>query len=318
MKNSLIVLLFVLSTAVAAGADIRLGLVGTDTSHVTAFTRMLNDPSSPQHVPGARVVAAYKGGTPDNAISVKYIDRYTEELRSKWGVKIVPDIPTLCSEVDGVLLTSVDGRPHLAEARQIFASRKPVWIDKPLAATLEDAREIARLASEAGVKWWTSSSLRFADRITALPRDGITGAITWGPGPFEEHHHLDLSWYAIHPIEMLYALMGPGCVEVTRTYTAGADEIVGRWRDGRIGSVRALRPYGSYGAIVFRGKEAVQSNPEASTGYRPLVVEIVKFFQTGVVPVPVEESLEIFAFMDAALRSKKSGGKPVALELTLK
>ena len=209
--------LLIVTAVVALGADIRLGLVGTDTSHVTAFTRMLNDPASPQHVPGARVVAAYKGGSPDNAISAKYIDRYTEELRSKWGVKIVPDISTLCSEVDGVLLTSVDGRPHLSEARQILASRKPVWIDKPLASTLEDAREIARLAREARVKWWTSSSLRFADRITALQGEGITGAITWGPGPFEEHHHLDLSWYAIHPIEMLYALMGRGCVEVTRT-----------------------------------------------------------------------------------------------------
>jgi Oxidoreductase family, NAD-binding Rossmann fold len=302
-----------LTAVVAAGADIRLGLVGTDTSHVTAFTAMLNDPASPRHVPGARVVAAYKGGTPDNAISAKYVDQYAEELRTKWGVKIVADIPTLCSEVDGILLTSVDGRPHLAEARQIFAAGKPVWIDKPLAATLADAREIARLAAAAGVPWWTSSSLRFSDLITQLPVKGITGAITWGPGPFEEHHELDLSWYAIHPIEMLYTLMGPGCVEVTRTYTDGADEIVGRWKDGRIGSVRALRPYGSYGAIVFRNKEAVQSNPKASTGYRPLVVEIVKFFETGVVPVPVEESLEIFAFMDAALRSKQNGGKPAAL-----
>jgi len=312
MKRSRI-LLWVALTAAAAAADLRLGLVGTDTSHVTAFARLLNDPSLPEHVPGARIVAAYKGGSPDNATSAKYIDRFTEELRTKWGVEIVPDIPTLCSRVDGVLLTSVDGRTHLDEARQIFASKKPVWIDKPLASTLEDARKIARLAAAVGVQWWTSSSLRFADMITGMKKDGITGAVTWGPGPFEEHHHLDLSWYAIHPIEMLYALMGPGCVEVTRIYTEGADEIVGRWQDGRLGSVRAMRPYGPYGAAAFRGREAIQTDPKASTGYRPLVVEIVKFFQTGVVPVPAEESLEIFAFMDAALRSKQAGGRPVAL-----
>jgi predicted dehydrogenase len=143
--------LFLALLTSAAAADLRLGLVGTDTSHVTAFARMLNDAASPEHVPGARIVAAYKGGSPDNATSAKYIDRYTEELRSKWGVEIVPDIATLCSKVDGVLLTSVDGRPHLGEARQIFASKKPVWIDKPLASTLEDAREIARLARAAGV-----------------------------------------------------------------------------------------------------------------------------------------------------------------------
>src|SRR5262249_41113438 len=149
---------------------------------------LLNDASAPDHVAGARIVAAYKGGTPDNATSVKYIDRYTDELRSKWGVEIVPDIAALCSKVDGILLTSVDGRPHLNEARQIFASKKPVWIDKPLASTLADAREIARLAREAGVTWWTSSSLRFAEMVTSLKGGGITGVMTWGPGPFEEHH----------------------------------------------------------------------------------------------------------------------------------
>lgn len=313
MMKSALVLFVLFFAAVAGGAELRLGLVGTDTSHVVAFARMLNDTSAPGHVPGARIVAAYKGGMPDNATSAKYIDQYTEELRTKWGVEIVPDIPALCSKVDGVLLTSVDGRPHLKEARQIFAARKPVWIDKPLASTLEDAREIARLAKEAGVPWWTSSSLRFSEMITALKGPGITGAMTWGPGPFEEHHHLDLSWYAIHPIEMLYTLMGPGCVEVTRIHTEGADEIVGRWKDGRVGSVRALRPYGSYGAVVFKGKETLQSDPKAAIGYRPMVVEIVKFFETGVVPVPTEESLEIFAFMDAALRSKQAGGKPMPL-----
>ncbi|MCC6367388.1 MAG: Gfo/Idh/MocA family oxidoreductase [Bryobacterales bacterium] len=306
-------LLLVLAGSLATAADLRLGLVGTDTSHVTAFARLLNDASSSGHVPGARIVAAYKGGMPDNATSAKYIEQYTEELRSKWGVGIVPEIADLCAKVDGILLTSVDGRPHLKEARQIFTCRKPVWIDKPLASTLEDAREIARLANESGVKWWTSSSLRFTGMITSLKVDGITGVMTWGPGPLEPHHHLDLSWYAIHPIEMLYALMGTGCVEVTRTYTEGADVIVGRWKDGRIGTVRAARPYGPYGAVVFREKDALQSDPKAPLGYRDMVVEIVRFFQTGVVPVPVEESLEIFAFMDAALRSKLSGGQPQAL-----
>jgi hypothetical protein len=305
--------LVLLAAPVMVAADLRLGLVGTDTSHVIAFTKMLNDPSSPDYVAGARVVAAYKGGSPDLPLSVKYVDQYAEELHSKWQVEIVPDIATLCRKVDAVLLTSVDGRPHLAQARQIFTSHKPVFIDKPLAATLEDAREINRLARDAGVTWFTSSSLRFADVVTSVRTDGITGAFTWGPGPIEEHHHLDLSWYAIHPIEMLYALMGPGCHEVSRVYSESVDEITGRWPDGRIGTVRALRPYGPYGAVVFQGNKVTQSSPKASTGYRPLVIEIVKFFQTGKAPVPVEESLEMFAFMDAALRSKQQGGAFVAL-----
>ena len=43
-----------------------------------------------------------------------------------------------------------------------------------------------------------------------------TGVSTWGPGPFEPHHYLELSWYAIHPVELLYTIMGTGCESVTR------------------------------------------------------------------------------------------------------
>jgi hypothetical protein len=137
--------------------------------------------------------------------------------------------------------------------------------------------------------------------------------ITWGPGPWEEHHYLDLSWYAIHPVELLFTLMGPGVVEVARTTAEGADVVTGRWRDGRIGVVRATRPYGDYGAVVFRPKVVVQSPPKAASSYVPMLKEIVKFFETRVPPVPNEETLEIFAFMDAAQRSREAGGRPMAL-----
>ncbi len=293
-------------------ADLKIGIVGTDTSHAPAFTSLLNDAAAPGHVPGARVVAAYKGGSPDLEASASRVERFARELQEKWQVEIVPDIPTLCSKVDAVLLESVDGRVHLEQARQIIAARKPMFIDKPLASTLEDAREIARLAREAGVPWFTSSSLRFTEIVTDLAGPGITGADVWGPGPLEQHHQLDLSWYAIHPIEMLYTLLGPGCEEVSRIHTEEADVLVGRWKDGRLGVVRAIRPSGEYGAVVFRGRKAFRSSPDARHDYRPLVAEIVKFFQTGKPPVPNEESLEIFAFIDAAQRSK-TDGRPVRL-----
>jgi hypothetical protein len=75
----------------------------------------------------------------------------------------------------------------------------------------------------------------------------LHGAIVWGPGPLEPHHYLDLSWYAIHPIELLYTLMGTGCEEVSRMAAADSDEMVGRWKGGRIGSMRANRPHGAQG-----------------------------------------------------------------------
>jgi hypothetical protein len=212
------------------------------------------------------------------------------------------------------MIESVDGRVHLEQAKQVIAAHKRLFIDNPLSSTLEDAREIARLAHEAGVEWFSASSLRFGEIAETMKFADATGVATWGPGPLEAHHALDLSWYAIHPIELLYTLMGPGCEEVSRTFTPDADVLVGRWKDGRIGTVRALRPYGDFGAVVFRPKQqVVQSHAHSTDSYRPLVVEVIKFFESGQPPVSNQETLEIFAFMDAAQRSKDEGGKPMRL-----
>jgi hypothetical protein len=303
-----------LAAQFAGAADIRIGVIGTDTSHVPAFTQMLNSaPDAKDHVPGARVVAAYKGGSKDIESSISRVEQYAGEVRDKWGVEIVPDIATLLAKVDAVMLTSVDGRVHLEQARPVIAAHKPLFIDKPLASTFEDAREIARLTKEAGVPWFSSSSLRFGEIGTSMKFADAVGVETWGPGPLEPHHALDLSWYAIHPVELLFTLLGPGCESVTRVASENADVVVGRWRDGRIGTVRAIRPYSDYGAVVFRAKSTEEVKPQGAGSYRPLVVEIVKFFQTLKPPVSNEETLEIFAFMNAAQRSKEQGGKPVAL-----
>lgn len=313
-------LLTILLLAVAVqAADLRVGIIGTDISHVIHFTRILNNASDPDHIAGARVVAAYKGGSPDIVSSRTRVEGYADELKKVYGVEIVPDIPALCAKVDAILLESGDGRIHLEQARPVIAAHKPLFIDKPLASTLEDALEIQRIAKEAGVPWFSSSTLRFGQIGTTMKFADATGADVWGPGPMEEHHHLDLSWYAIHPIETLYSLMGAGCDEVTRIvggdFATGSDIIVGRWKDGRVGTVRTLRPSGGYGAVVFRPKQIVQSPANTNVSYVPLVKQIVAFFQSGQPPVPNEETLEIFVFMDAAQRSKEAGGKTMKLRL---
>jgi hypothetical protein len=311
VKRPLLLAVTVLLASPGAAADLRLGLIGTDTSHVIAFTKAFNGPPGPDHVDGAKVVAAFKGGSPDVEASHTRVDRFAEELRADWGVVFVDEIPALCPLVDALLLESVDGRTHLKQTRQALTCGKPLFIDKPLASTLEDAQEIARLAAEAGVPWFSSSSLRWSEIVTTLQGDDTVGVSTWGPGTTEPHHYLDLSWYAIHPIEMLFALMGRGCVEVTRSSSDSAEVVTGRWGDGRLGTVRTKAR--GYGAVVFRPEETAQSRPDMRTSYIPMLREIVEFFRTGRPPVPNEETLEIFAFMDAAQKSKEQGGKTVQL-----
>lgn len=306
-----------IGVAHAQTPEIRVGIIGTDTSHAAAFTHILNDKSNPNHVPGARVVAAFKGGSPDVEASRTRIDRFAAELKDKWGIEFVPSIEELAANVDAVLLLSVDGRAHLKQVRPVFAAKKRVFIDKPLTASYADAREIVRLSREAGVPFFSSSSLRFVADVQMVRRSdkhgGILGAFAFGPETLEPHHP-DLFWYGIHTVEMLYTLMGPGCDKVTRVKTDTGDTVVGTWKDGRIGTMRGLiQGRQDYGAVAF-GMKAVLATPvPMRSDYRGLLIEIVKFFQTGVSPLDPEETLEILAFMEAADLSKSRGGAPVAL-----
>ncbi len=302
----------------APGGELRLGLIGLDTSHVVAFTKALNDPAYPGHIPGGRVVAAVKGGSMDIPSSRDRVEEYTKELREKYGVKLVDSIEALCREVDAVLLESVDGRPHLEQARPVIKAGKPLYIDKPMAASLRDGLEIFRLARAAKVPVFSASSLRFGKSTLAV-RNGSIGKVlsaeTFCPVHLEPHHP-ELFWYGIHGVESLFTVMGAGCETVKRGLTAdGRVEVTGTWSGGRTGVFRQAPDNNSYGGLAKgeKGEAAVG----AYDGYEPLVAEIIKFFQTGVSPVPERETVEILAFMEASELSRERGGQPVKLSEVL-
>ena len=316
MVAAVLVGLSVLSAVAAEpGKDkpIRVGIIGLDTSHATAFTKLLNDTADAQHVPGARVVAAYPKGSPDIESSVSRVPEYTEGVK-KLGVEIVDSIPALLERVDAVLLETNDGRPHLEQVIPVIAAGKPVFVDKPIAGSLADAVAIHRLAARKMVPLFSASSLRFAAGTLAV-RGGsigpVTGADTVSPCALEATHP-DLFWYGIHGVESLFTVMGPGCASVTRTTAPDFDQVTGLWGDGRIGTFRGIRK----GTAPFAGTafgEKGSAPMGAFDGYRPLLVEIVKFFETRESPVPVAETLEIYAFMEAADESKRQGGKTVSI-----
>jgi predicted dehydrogenase len=264
-------------------------------------------------------VAAYPGGSPDLPDSWDRVKGYTEDLRKK-GVEIVPSIDDLLKKVDAVMIESLDGRPHLAQARPVIAAQKPLFIDKPMAASLADVIEIFRLAKQANVPCFSSSSLRFGAGFQAARRGETFGevrkCIAWGPMSIEPHHP-DLFWYGIHGIETLFTIMGTGCATVQRAQTKDTEYAVGVWKDGRIGTFRGIRSgRQDYGAYVFGTKGIGPSGGYVGSG--PLTDVIITFFKTGKIPVPPEETIEIYAFMAAADESKKLGGASVSLEEVIK
>jgi predicted dehydrogenase len=291
-------------------SPLRIGMIGLDTSHVVAFTELLNNPGHPQHVPGARVVAAFQGGSPDVEASASRIEGFTTTLVKKHGVRLHASIEEMCRHVDAVMLESVDGRPHLSQAIPVMKAGRPMYIEKPIAASLADAREIFRLSSELNSPVFSSSCLRFAETTQAV-RAGKIGRVhyceTYSLAKTEPHHP-ELFWYGIHGCEALYTVMGPGCRKVRRELTRdGKIQVTGFWGGNRFGVFREA-PNGGF-ALGEKGRAQVGNHER----YHGLLREVVRFFQTGETPVDPRETIELIAFMEAAEESKRQGGAWVPL-----
>ncbi len=248
------------------------------------------------------------------------MDGFTKTLREKYGVKIVDSIDKVVAEADAVMVENVDGRPHLEEALAVIKAHKRLFVDKPLAGSLRDALEIYRQARENGVPVFSASSLRYYESLQEMKAADvgqIKGAFSCGPCELEPHHP-DLFWYGIHATEALYTIMGPGCESVVCTATSDAHVVTGLWKDGKVGTVRGVRngPY-LYRMTVFGSKKVLDEQLEGS--YTPFLRGVVKFFQTGRGYLScAEETLEIYAFMEAADESKRQNGCPVKISDVMK
>ncbi len=257
MKNRIsLLILLAISFSIHAQKVMRIGIIGLDTSHSTAFTELINSGSDETFSKGFRVVAAYPYGSKTIQSSYERIPGYIEKVKAN-GVEITSSIADLLEKVDCVLLETNDGRLHLEQAVEVFKSGKICYIDKPVGATLGDAIAIYEMAEKYNAPVFSSSALRFTPQNQKL-RNGEFGKI------------LGADCYSPHKVEQIYG-----------------------------GTA-----YTSKGAVAAGGYQ----------GYKALLEQILKYFQTGISPISKEETIEIFAFMKASNMSKAENGRIVTLE----
>lgn len=319
MKPSVCFVAFLVTCAACASEPLKIGVIGLDTFHAIQFTKMFNDTDHPGYVPGGKVIGAYVGGSPDIDVSADRMTKVPEIMTTDFGVNIYESIPELAKNVDAIMITSIDGRKHLPQLRETVGSGCPVFIDKPLSGTLSQAVEIVRLVEKEGIPCFSSSSLRFSPnnpRIHIDDLDSIRAVYSIGPASLEPHHP-DLYWYGIHPVEALYTVLGPGCRTVTRIFTEATDVVVGQWQNGRVGILQGNRGHSrGYRVIAYTAEGVFEGGDEHNM--ESLGREIMEFFKTGKPPVPLMETLEIMAFMEAADESKRRSGAPVHLDTVLR
>ena len=328
---------------------IKVGVIGLDNYQAVAFTYLFHQAKEDEVLARLKVVCAVPVGSPDIEESVKGLPRWVEQFE-ELEIEFTDSIDTLPEKVDAVLVMSLDGRKHLEQVTPVLKAGKPVYIGRPLAASLGDALEIFRLAKQYQTPIFSCSQHRFVPGFIGMrdhPQVGkVLGCSVYG-GLSTEPHHGDFFWHGVHSAETLFTIMGPGCVSVTRASTADFDLVTGVWQDGRIGTYRAIRKGAvKYSGIVFGEKGILRAGnygygvpvnwtpakgentslpkgehwiaPQGEyMGYKGVAIEIAKFFQTGKPPVSAAETIEVFAFLEAAHESKRQGGVPIKLQTVI-
>ncbi len=317
-----------------AAEPIRVGIIGFDSYQALAFTQLFHKPPADNpDLTGLKVVAAWPGGSADLEKTLSDVERWKPRLIDQ-GVRIVDSIDEVLKTSDAVMIMTVDGRAHLELARKALTAKKPVYIGRPMAASLEDVIEMFDLAKKYKTPLFSCSQHRFSPGFIGMrnhPEVGkVQGCSVFGGCPLVDHHP-DLFWHAIHSIETLYTIMGPGAVSVTRASTADAELVTGVWDDGRIGTYRGIRKGAiKYSALVFGEKGVAPAGKYGYAapvngvvpkgrykGYEGVATEIAKFYKTNELPIPPNETIELFGFMEAAHESKRLAGTPVRVKSVL-
>jgi predicted dehydrogenase len=294
---------------------IKLGLVDFDTSHAVSFTQKLNHVDAPddQLVDGATVVAGWPGQSRHSPDRVR---GYTQQL-ADYGITIVDEMTDLIGMVDGIIIHANDGSVHLQRAAPFIEARIPCYIDKPFTCSVADAVALADLAETHDVPIFSTSPQRYVPQVPDVLQDASVGRIigAYTTSPAHEHKvNPGLFNYGVHGVELLYSFMGPGCERLSCAWEGEFEVVTGVWADGRVGVMRGVRRQpGGYWFTVW-GDNGVRSEAlDRTYNHRELIRHVVKFFEEGKSPVPVSTTIEIVAFMEAALRSRHVGGEWVAL-----
>jgi len=290
---------------------IKVAIIGLDTSHSIMFAHHMQDPDCvpDQLVPGLRAVTCLRFETPFQ--DKQGLDGRQSKLES-WGVKVTTRFDEAVADCDAIMVEINDGSFHREYFEKVAALGKPVFLDKPLAGSLDDGRAIIQLMRKHNTRVWSGSSVPFCpevdgtrSRFTQIKRAHVFGAL--GAAPAGD----SFVWYGVHTIEMLQRIMGPGALSVRALETRDSIITVVDYGAGREGVVEAIRGMGIYGGriqgLMNKEKKVVPFVCNSASAHRDILCLIKTFFEGGATPVDMRTTFEGLAMMTATRQSIETG-----------
>jgi predicted dehydrogenase len=260
-------------------------------------------PLNTMRIPGARVTHVW---TDDLADAPKVAAASRIEM-------VVARPEDVIGQVDAVIIGTDDGHEHIRRARPFIEAGLPMFVDKPLAINVPDLNQFIQW-HEAGKVFLSSSNMRYAPEIKQIMRQKAQlGELRWITICTSK------TWerYAIHALEAIWPVLGPGFTSVRTESRPGSDIAYLTHRSGVQVSLAAIYDaVGSYGALhVFgtKGNLAVTCW-DTYTAFRNQLCAFVEMLRTGERPYPLSETVELMAVIIAGLRSREREGQVVKLD----
>jgi predicted dehydrogenase len=287
---------------------LRIGMIGSDSSHADRFAEILNRPDHPSYQADAdaRIVAIW-GAEVERTAQVAQAHAITE---------IVTTPAALLGQVDAVLCVSRHGGLHRVQVQPFLEAGVPTFVDKPLALTSDDARAMLALARESGAPFTSFSTIRFsADtrRFVEMAKGlgGIRNGIYSGPAT-RRNPYGGLLFYAIHSIELMLLVQGPGvtwvqAVEAEAVDAGGNGAVTAlcAWPDGATATLHYTVDAQYSFAITALGRGGTHhATLDINDCYRAGMRQILACLRGGDSPVsPVEmlEAVQIGAAIEQSL-----------------
>ena len=278
----------------------KIGLIGLDTSHSEIFTRLLNDSEDPHHVKGAQITHVIPTYSNDLPISRERFPDYYEIVTNKYGVIPVEDVEEFMTVVDAVIIGTVDGRNHLEWFKKVVSHSKPVFIDKPIVMNSGEMKELINLSKIYHTPIMSSSSLRFSESVVQSKNTEIQSGYFYGPTPRQEKMP-GYFWYGVHLVEMVVTIFGTQVEKMKLETYKDCEQIHMTFSDGKHAIIRGENEWHIRFGAILHSKENVHALrlwEEEKPYYAGLTEQIVRFFETGVSPVPIEETEEIVGLLE--------------------
>lgn len=243
----------------------------------------------------------------DGEFEVKYAYAHVEptiegrisnrEWAEKYGIELVPTIPELIEKCDGIIVLSPDNSEmHYELSREALLSGKPVYIDKTFADSGEEARRIFAVGEEIGTPCFSSSALRFSEKIAPVVREDIDSIVSTGGG------HPDT--YLIHQLEPIVTLMGSDVTRLMYIGTETAPAWVLRFADGHTATVTQVAGPAEFVLQINHGAADRNETVLINDGFfKGLIRAILHMFRTGEIPVSHRDTIAIMAIRETCLRA---------------